>query len=471
VTPASADADLPEGWSEAALGDIARVVGGGTPSTKEPSFFADNGHAWITPADLGELCAMYVSHGRRFLTRRGLDACSAELLPKGTVVMSSRAPIGYVAIAANEVCTNQGCKSFVCDSGVVPEHVYLWLKGLGKELEGYGSGSTFNEVSAARARGIPILIPPTAEQRRIVAKVEELLAEVNQVRARLDRVPAVLKRFRQSVLSAACSGKLTEDWRAQQKDAALLDSERGDVVLSELCSRFEYGSAQKSRPEGKVAVLRMGNLQGGEIDWTDLVYTNDQDEIKQYSLKPNTVLFNRTNSPELVGKTAIYRGGRPAIFAGYLIRIHNGDRLDPCYLNYCLNAQRFREYCAQVRTEGVNQSNINATKLADYEMPSCHLREQREIVRRVEKLFKLADDIGKQVEAATRRVDKITQAILAKAFRGELVPTEAELARREGRSYEPASILLERIRNERQNETPPSRGRGRRVKEARHEAT
>jgi type I restriction enzyme S subunit len=157
-------------------------------------------------------------------------------------------------------------------------------------------------------------------------------------------------------------------------------------------------------------------------------------------------LFNRTNSPELVGKSAIYRGEGPAIFAGYLIRITHLSELDPRYLNLCLNSIYAREFCLRVKTDGVSQSNINAQKLGVFEVPYCSLKEQEEIVRRVEALFKMADAIEKRVAAASARAEHLTQAVLAKAFRGELVPTEAELASREGRDYEAASVLLERIK-------------------------
>mgnify|MGYP005843017985 CR=1 FL=1 len=171
-------------------------------------------------------------------------------------------------------------------------------------------------------------------------------------------------------------------------------------------------------------------------------------------------MFNRTNSPELVGKTALYRGERPAIFAGYLIRIVHGPRLNPDFLNYSLNTHDFREYCMQVKSDGVSQSNINAKKLASYEVALPPLDEQREIVRRVEALFALADGIEARVRAATVRAERMPQAILARAFRGELVPTEADLAAREGRDYEPASVLLERIAEARKQHKPAKRGRG-----------
>lgn len=447
------------------MGEVADVVGGGTPESIDPDNFADDGHPWITPADLSDFEGVWISSGRRWLTDKGLAGCSARLVPAGTVLMSSRAPIGYVAIAENELCTNQGFKSFILSDGLDSRFVFYWLRFNRGKIEQMGSGSTFMEVSGARSREIPIVFPCLPEQKRIVAKVEELLGRVNAARARLAKVPVILKRFRQAVLAAACSGQLTAEWREQQGTEQPSEDEElpagwDKQSLRDVCDGFEYGSSQKSGDKGDVPVLRMGNLQDGKIDWADLKYSSDAREITKYSLAPDTVLFNRTNSPELVGKTAIYRGERPAIFAGYLIRIVHGPQLDPGFLNYCLNEQRFREYCMQVKSDGVSQSNINAKKLANYEVALPPITEQREIVRRVEALFALADQIETHVRAATVRAERLPQAILARAFRGELVPTEAELAAKEGRDYEPASALLERIQEARKQHQPVKRARG-----------
>jgi type I restriction enzyme, S subunit len=206
--------ELPEGWASCLMGDIAEVVGGGTPRSTDPANFTANGIPWITPADLSGFTDVWIERGERCLTKAGYDSCSARLVPPGTVLMSSRAPIGYFAIAANELCTNQGFKSFVLPPEFDSQFVYYWLRSIRDEIEHMGSGSTFLEVSGSRCREIPLIIAPLAEQKRIVAKVEQLLARVNAARERLVRVPAILKRFRQSVLAAACSGRLSEIWRS-----------------------------------------------------------------------------------------------------------------------------------------------------------------------------------------------------------------------------------------------------------------
>jgi type I restriction enzyme S subunit len=120
--------DLPDGWSLTTIGSISDVVGGGTPRSSDSENFSENGYPWITPADLSGFRELYILRGRRDLSENGLRSSSAVVMPAGTVLMSSRAPIGYVAIAANPVCTNQGFKSFICCSEIDPEFVYFWLR-------------------------------------------------------------------------------------------------------------------------------------------------------------------------------------------------------------------------------------------------------------------------------------------------------------------------------------------------------
>ena len=144
-------------------------------------------------------------------------------------------------------------------------------------------------------------------------------------------------------------------------------------------------------------------------------------------MQKNTVLFNRTNSPELVGKTAIYLGEQKAIFAGYLIRINNFGILDSHYLNYSLNTNYAKAFCNQVKSDGVSQSNINAQKLGKFEISFPPLEEQREIVRQVDKLFAFADKLEDHYRKAKEKVAKFPQSVPAKAFRGELVPQWPDL--------------------------------------------
>ena len=193
-------------------------------------------------------------------------------------------------------------------------------------------------------------------------------------------------------------------------------------TIGDICSSVEYGSAIKSKPIGKVTVLRMGNIQSGKFDWNDLVYTDDDVEIKKYLLKKNDVLFNRTNSAELVGKTAIYKGERPAIFAGYLIRINRIESLiDASYLTYFLNSHDAKSYGNTVKSFGVNQSNINGTKLKTYPIPVPILEEQQRIVEAIESRLSVCDKLEETISASLKQSEALRQSILKQAFEGKLV--------------------------------------------------
>lgn len=303
-------------------------------------------------------------------------------------------------------------------------------------------------LGAERFAEMPFPLAPLPEQKRIADKLDALLARVDACRERLDRVPGILKRFRQSVLAAAMSGELTREWREERG----LDDEWPVVDLESVASDFSYGSAAKSSKVGKVPVLRMGNIQDGLLDWGDLVFTSDAAEISKYRLSNGDVLFNRTNSPELVGKTAVFRGERDAIYAGYLIRVRCSERLLPDYLNYCLGSPAGREYCWQVKSDGVSQSNINARKLAAFTFGLPSVEEQQEIIRRVEELLALNLTLGAKSARARVLADRLTPSALAKAFRGELVPQDP--------TDEPAAALLAKLKTEQANAAAePSRRR------------
>jgi len=167
----------------------------------------------------------------------------------------------------------------------------------------------------------------------------------------------------------------------KQTDLGAIPEDWSVVPLGRLVSSVEYGSAAKSNAEGDIPVLRMGNLQDGKIDWDDLVFTNDAYEIKKYALSSGDVLFNRTNTIDLVGKTAIYQGARPAVFAGYLIRI-NTDKavLDSKFLNYVLNAEFSKKHSAKVLSVAVGQANINGQKLKTYPIPFPPTKAEQEAI-------------------------------------------------------------------------------------------
>ena len=200
---------------------------------------------------------------------------------------------------------------------------------------------------------------------------------------------------------------------------------------------LKYGTSEKSSSVGKIAVLRMANLTNwGTIDYSDLVYSSNDEDIKQYSLKKDDLLFNRTNSSEWVGKTAVYKEERPAIYAGYLIRVRP-ILISSDYLNYVMNSSYYRNWCYNVKTDAVNQSNINAQKLSQLMIPVPPLKEQERIIIEIAKWISLIDTIKNSKENLQVIIKQAKSKILGLAIHGKLVPQDP--------NDEPASELLKRI--------------------------
>lgn len=432
--------DIPSTWQWSTIGDVsAYIQRGKSPKYIDKSDFPVINQKCIRWEELQLQHLKYI-HPEQF---SAWD--EARFIKAGDVLWNSTGTgtVGRAYHVKEADCTPpKVVDSHVTIVRAAPEldarYLFNWIKGpeVQSKIEEMCDGTT-NQIELSRtaiaATAIPIA--PREEQTRIANQLDTLLTRIQSCNDRFDAIPALLKRFRQSVLGAATSGALTQEWRLDAK------SSWRDVKLAEVAHTFSYGSAAKSSKTGAVPVLRMGNIQEGQIDWSDLVYTSDPLEIEKYKLSKGDVLFNRTNSPELVGKTAVYQGERPAIYAGYLIRVRCSSELLPEYLNYCLGSKAGRDYCWSVKSDGVSQSNINAKKLAAFSFALPPVREQAEIVRRVEALFAFANRIEDRATTARIQAQRLTPLVLAKAFRGELVPQDP--------SDEPASALLVRLKSQR----------------------
>lgn len=337
-----------------------------------------------------------------------------------------------------------------------PRFFFYYLRSLNLESQGYSRHYRF-------LKKIDVPIPPLNEQRCIVIKLEKLLHKIDACNERLEKIPVILKRFRQSVLSAACSGRLTADWREKNPDvkhaAKFLKKITYDKVtcakdenlpstwcLSELRHFIESMANGIYKPEkyytsDGVISLRMYNIQDGKIIWQNLKRMSlTKHEVEQYRLKEGDILVNRVNSRELVGKAAIIQNLKEhVIFESKNIRLRLvKNSILPEYVNYCFMTRIVRDVFEDKSKQTVGMATISQPQIASLQLPIPPLLEQKEVVRRVEALFKKADEIEERYKKAKVFVDRLTQSILAKAFRGELVPRDPD--------EEPASVLLERIR-------------------------
>ncbi|EHQ1751600.1 restriction endonuclease subunit S, partial [Salmonella enterica subsp. enterica serovar Hartford] len=401
----------------------ADVISGGTPKSGIAENFAPSGEgiAWLTPADLSGYKKKFISHGARDLSTEGYSSCSAKLMPAGAILFSSRAPIGYVAVASNEISTNQGFKSFVFTNDIYPDYAYYYLRNIRHLAEEMGTGTTFKEISGSAAKTLPFVMAPLAEQKIIAEKLDTLLAQVDNTKARLEQIPQILKRFRQAVLAAAMRGELTEIWRA-----------RNSFNLS-LQKYYELTKGQKlkakniSEPCEEKTWLRCNighifNVKSG--DGLTAKEMNASGDIPVYGGNGITGYHDKYNIEEpiiVIGRVGYYCGSvhltpeKSWITDNALLVDFNRELIAKQFAYWLLKATNLR-----VDTSSSAQPVISGTKIYSIEIVIPPIEEQAEIVRRVEQLFAYADTIEKQVNSALTRVNSLTQSILAKAFRGEL---------------------------------------------------
>ena len=201
------DQPLPDGWRWVKLGEVCEIVSGTTPKSGTPEYW--NGEiVWITPTDLGKLRHRYITDSERRISKAGFDSCNLTMLPVGSVVLSSRAPIGHLGIVTVPLCTNQGCKTFVPGDALESEFLYHAMKRSVWDLQQMGSGATFAEVSKTQLEGFEIPLPPLSEQKRIAALLNEQMAAVERARKAAEEELEAINRLPAALLRRAFAGEL-----------------------------------------------------------------------------------------------------------------------------------------------------------------------------------------------------------------------------------------------------------------------
>ncbi len=452
---------LPAGWVNTILNSIGSWSTGGTPSRKVSSYF--NGDIpWIKSGDLNDGLILQTEET---ITIDGLENSSAKLLPKQTISMALYgATIGKLGILGIEAATNQACANCEANASFA-DHVfvfyYLWSQR--QLLIEQGQGGAQPNLTNAIVRNWPISLPPLAEQKRIVDVVEKLFVRVNNAKQRLGNAAKTMKRFRRSVLNASCTGKLTEDWRnkyfsteeRQSQELLRIDLPKSWIVakIHEFASKVGSGATprggKKSYKSTGIPLIRSQNIHFEGFNKKGLAFIDktQAEALKSVEVRTNDVLLNITGAS--IGRVTLapeeMDGGR---VNQHVCIIRPEKIVLPAFLSYFLTSPVMQNFIMK-KQYGVTRQALTKGMILDFDIPIPPPDEQKEIIQRVEKLFTLTNKIKEHVKTATEKAEKLTQSILAKAFRGELVPTEAELAKIQGRTYETAEQLLERIQEER----------------------
>jgi type I restriction enzyme S subunit len=490
--------DIPASWAWTTMGDVTTVVGGGTPATNDSRNFHGGHVPWVTPADLSGYSGATIACGDRFLTTRGLESCSATLLPKGSVLLSSRAPVGYVVIASQSLCTNQGFKSFPPCDALEARYLYFQLIRSRDLIRSLASGTTFMEISAARCRQIPVVIAPLREQAAIADKIESLFSELDAGVAALERVKRNLVRYRAAVLHAAVTGQLTASWRERNGPPSETGQQLLERILIERRRIWEERTLAKYQADGKqppkgwkerfrspvaakphpvsvqlppswvstsvdsliwdsgygtsvrcdyesdgAPVLRIPNIARGELDLADIKHATESLGLADQSefLGLSDILVCRTNgSIRLIGKAAVVTQAfsHPTYFASYLIRLRAVDLDLARYLHLAITSHYGRAFIEANAASSAGQHNVSMTTLQQMSVPLPPTDEIAAILECCSERLSQIEALEAEVARGLARATRLRQSILKSAFEGHLVP--------QAPADEPASVLIERIR-------------------------
>ena len=430
--------EIPESWEWVRLGELGEIIGGGTPKTSTPEFW-DGDIAWLTPADMKNIKGKYASAGARNLTQLGLNKSSARLMPAGTVLYSSRAPIGYIAIAENYISTNQGFKSLVPVNIEISDYIYYCLISRTNNIVSRASGTTFKEISGTEFGLTVVPIPPIEEQHRIVVKIEEILPYIDQYDKAYTKLESFNKKFpedmKKSILQMAMQGKLVE----QRPEEGTAD-ELYEQIVAEKAKLIKEGKIKKEKPLpeitedeipfeipsswrwvrlGEITILQNGDRSSKypvESDYVEngIPFFGAKDMGEKYLSYDNVRYisqekFNALGNGKLkdedfvcllrgsVGKVAIFKSDEThdtGFICAQMVILSSICKDSVEYLYSVLKSPYYFEII-KLKTTGTAVKQLPAKELGNVIMPLPPLEEQKRIVAKIEELLPYCNQLIK----------------------------------------------------------------------------
>lgn len=445
---------IPASWKQTELGEILlSIVGGGTPSKSIQSYYEGN-IPWMSVKDMNRnILHDTVDH----ISEEAVKNSSTNVIPSGTPIVATRMSLGKIIVANFDSAINQDLKALFPASGVNREYLIDWYRSISRKIEELGTGTTVKGIRLDVLKSLEFPLPPPEEQKVIADKLDTLLTQVETTKTHLERIPEILKTFRQSVLAAAVSGKLNAgDYQQAPVYKAL-----GDVGVEVKTGPFGSALHKSEYISGGIPVINPIHISNGTIVASQqmTIPKAKYDELEAWHLKIGDVVVGRRGE---MGRAAVvnYKGEMLCGTGSMILRTPKNSL--PKYLEIILRSPLAVEYFTS-NSVGSTMVNLNQKIIKSLQVHFPSQEEQTEIVRRVEKLFAYADKVEAQVKTAQARVNQLTQSILAKAFRGELTANwraaNPELISGENS----AEALLVIIKNERAKLSQTKKGRGKSV--------
>lgn len=385
----------------ARLEEIAQVFGGGTPSRREASYFG-GGIAWATPTDVTALDGLYLRSTRESVTEQGLRSSSTKLLPAGAVLLTSRATIGFTAVADIPVCTNQGFVNFVCGPELVPEFLAFWLRTQKAKMLQHAGGTTFKEIARGVIRKFDIAYPDVQEQRRIV----DLLT----------RAEGIVRLRREAAAKAA------------ELIPALFIHHFGDpatnpmgwpvVPLSDVARVISGVAKGRKLAEGEgveLPYMRVANVKDGYLDLGEVKTIEiKQAEVDKLRIEVGDLLMTEGGDPDKLGRGALWRGEiANCVHQNHVFKVRSHrDRLVPEYLRSLVGSHYGKSYFLSVAKKTTGIASINKSQLSAFPVLVPSLAQQNEFRAQVEAM----ESIQRQQTSALAKAQSTFDALLAQAF-------------------------------------------------------
>jgi type I restriction enzyme S subunit len=430
---------IPSEWTLAPIKYQYAVVGGSTPKSGEERYW-DGDVVWVTPADLSKLSTKYVNDSIRSITTDGLGSCGASLVPKSSVIVSTRAPIGSLAIAASTLCTNQGCKALVplANRGDC-RYLYYWLLVNSEPLNVLGKGTTFLEISGDVLAGFEMPVPSYVEQETIANFLDHETAKIDTLIDKQQQLIKLLKEKRQAVISHAVTKGLNPD--APMKDSGV--EWLGEVPEHWIVRRLKHtAKLQSGIPKGKdltgknsieVPMLRVANVQDGYLSLAD-VHTMkiEPHELDRYQLQNGDVLMNEGGDNDKLGRGAVWRKELvPCIHQNHVFAIRP-ENIEPEWLDTLTRAAyaKFHFYC--VAKQSTNLASISSTNIKETPLLIPPGAERAAILTYLTNQFERFDLLEDKANLQVKLLQERRTALISAAVTGKIdvrrwQPVQAEI--------------------------------------------
>lgn len=376
------------------LGEICDIVSGGTPSRTNTEFWDGGIIPWIK---IGNIKEKYVGEADEYITQAGLEGSSAKILSAGTILFTIFATLGEVGILTIKACTNQAIAGITIknQSEVLTDYLYYFLKSKKSYVTALGRGVAQNNINLSILRNFEVPIPALSMQKQIVDvldKAEKIIEARQQQLQKLDEL--VKARF----------VEMFGDFPLNPKGWEI-------TTIRDIVTDVRYGSSRPAVDGGKYPYLRMNNITyGGELDLTDIKRIDIPDnELDKCTVRRGDVLFNRTNSKELVGKTCVYNRDEMMVLAGFVIRVRVTERILPEYLSAFLNTDFSKQMLLGMCKTAIGQANINAQEMQNIEIYLPPTELQRQFVQFKEQADKSKIAVQKALDEAQLLFDSLMQ--------------------------------------------------------------